>query len=255
MKDLSFGLIFLFLTTGTLFAQSAGPAAKRPPNPLEYVSVPFQNNFDFNIPQNNGFRWAMNLMPIVPVSLGKKLNFTTRAVLPVISQVNIYGTTSQTGLGDLLLNTFLSPKGGKIVWGVGPTFYLPVGFPQELSAKKWAAGPGGIAAMQTRKLTLALLIFQMWSFAGNKERPDFSYSYFQPLMVYMIKHGWGLGLTSEVGMEWKKRITTGAVIFTGQKTVRIGGQLINLVLGPKLFFGNFNAPGFGFRASVNLLFP
>jgi len=43
----------------------------------------------------------MNLMPIVPVNLCKKLNFTTREILPVISQVNIYGTTSQTGNGVL----------------------------------------------------------------------------------------------------------------------------------------------------------
>jgi hypothetical protein len=255
MKDFIPGLIFLCLTNATLFAQSADPALKRPPNPLEYISVPFQNNFDFNIPQNNGFRWTMNLMPIIPVSLGKKFNFTTRAVLPVISQAKIYGETSQTGIGDLLLNTFLSPRGGKIVWGVGPTFYLPIGFPEELSAKKWAAGPGGIAAMQTRKLTLALLVFHMWSFAGSKERPSFSYSYVQPLMVYMIKRGWGLGLTSEIGLEWEKNITTGAIILTGQKTLKIGCQVINFVLGPKLFFGNFNAPEFGFRASVNLLFP
>ena len=43
----------------------------------------------------------MNLMPIVPVNPGKKLNFTTREILPVIFPVNIYGTTSQTGNGVL----------------------------------------------------------------------------------------------------------------------------------------------------------
>ena len=99
------------------------------------------------------------------------------------------------------------------------------------------------------------LLFHMWSFAGSSQRPDFSYSYFQPIMVYSISHGWGLGLTSEIGLEWKTRITNGAIIFTAQKLVKIGKQFINFVLGPKLFFGNFNTPGFGFRASLNLLLP
>jgi hypothetical protein len=112
-----------------------------------------------------------------------------------------------------------------------------------------------IAAIQTRKVMVGALLFHLWSFAGDDQRPDFSYSYFQPLVVYSIKHGWGLGLTSEIGLEWKKLITTGAIVFTGQKVVKIGKQIINFVLGPKLFFGNFNAPQFGFRASVNLLFP
>jgi hypothetical protein len=255
MERLIFLLAFLFLTSGTLYAQKADMIKTRLANPLGYISVPFQHNFDFHIPAGNGFRWTLNLMPIFPFNLGKKLNIINRVVLPVISQVNIYGTTHQTGIGDLLINTFLSPKKGKIVWGVGPSFYFPSGFPEELSAKKWAVGPGVIAVRQTRKLMAGAMLFHLWSFAGSEKRPDFSYSYFQPLIVYTLKRGWGLGLTSEIGLEWKKRITNGSVILTGQKLVDIGGQLINLVLGPKIYFGNYNTPGFGFRASLNFLFP
>ena len=248
-------ILFTFVSAGSLYPQQTEWFKQRQANPLCYISVPFQNNFDISIKPTNGFRWTMNLMPIIPVGLGKKLELITRIVLPVINQIHVYGNTSQTGIGDLLINTFLSPKTGRIVWGIGPSFYFPTGYPQELTAKKWAAGPGIIAAWQGRKLLAAGLLFHLWSFAGSEKRPDFSYSYFQPLLVYTLKHGWGLGLTSEIGLEWKKRITNGSIIFTGQKLVKIGGQLINFVLGPKLFFGNFNAPGFGFRASVNLLFP
>ncbi len=99
------------------------------------------------------------------------------------------------------------------------------------------------------------LLFHLWSFAGSEKRPDFSYTYFQPLFVYTIKKGWGIGLTTEIGFEWEKQITNGSVILTGQKTATIGKQVINFVLGPKLFFGNFNAPAWGFRATINLLFP
>jgi len=249
------GFVFNAILAGSIYSQNTDFLLQRQANPLCYISFPFQHNFDISIPQNKGFRWTLNLMPIIPVSLGKKIELINRIVLPVISQIHVYGNTNQTGIGDLLINTFIAPKTGRFVWGIGPSFYFPTGYPDELSAKKWAMGPGIIAAIQTRKLMVGGILFHLWSFAGSTQRPDFSYSYFQPLLVYTIKYGWGLGLTSEIGLEWKRRVTTGAIIFTGQKLVKIGGQLINFVLGPKVFFGNFNAPGFGFRASINLLFP
>lgn len=247
--------IALLIIQNTSFAQPQSLLLPREINPLCYISVPFQNNYDFNVPPNNGFRWTMNLMPIFPFSLGKKVDIINRVVLPVISQVSIYGNTSQTGLGDLLINTFISPKPGRFVWGIGPSFYFPTGFPNELSAKKWAMGPGGIAAIQTKKIVAAFLLFHLWSFAGNEQRPDFSYTYIQPLMVYNFSYGWGIGLTSEIGYEWEKDITNGSVIITGQKLIKVGKQFLNFVIGPKIFFGNFNQPQFGFRATVNLLLP
>ncbi|MBE0647169.1 MAG: hypothetical protein IH596_05225 [Bacteroidales bacterium] len=255
MRKFILVLTISLIAAGNASSQTDEILLMRKANPLCYISFPFQHNFDFNIPPNNGTRWTMNLMPIFPARLSRSIELITRVVLPVISQSHIYGTTTQTGVGDLLINTFISPRLGKVVWGIGPSFYFPSGMLPELSAKKWATGPGVIAVIQTRKVMAGALLFHLWSFAGDEKRPDFSYSYFQPIVVYSIKHGWGLGLTSEIGLEWKRRITTGAIVFTGQKAVKIGQQIVNFVLGPKLFFGNFNAPQFGFRASVNLLFP
>jgi hypothetical protein len=116
-------------------------------------------------------------------------------------------------------------------------------------------GPGIIAVRQTRKLMVGAMLFHLWTFAGSKIRPNFSYSYFQPLIVYTIKRAWGVGLTSEIGMEWKKNVTNGAIILSAHKLVKINGQLVSLVLGPKLYFGNVNRPAYGIRATVNLLFP
>lgn len=254
------GTVFFCLMAIIAFSQETKTPPKnvllpRKINPLCYISVPFQNNFDFNVPPNNGFRWTMYAMPIIPISLGKKLELINRIVLPVQSQVNIYGNSSQTGLGDLLINTFLSPKPGRFVWGIGPSFYFPTGFPDLLSTKKWAAGPGGICAIQTRKLTLAFLLFHLWSYAGNSDRKDFSYTWIQPLLVYTIYKGWGVGVTSETGYEWLGDVTNGAVIITGQYMLKTGKQYLNFVLGPKIYYGNFNQPQWGFRATVNILFP
>lgn len=243
------------LITNKVLPQNNNPVAKKLSNPLGYVSIPFQSNIDFNIPKHNGFKWTMNLLPIIPVNLNHSFNIINRIVVPVISQKDIFKNTSQTGLGDILINSFLSPKSESLVWGIGPAIYFPSGFPEELSAKKWAAGPDFIIMKTEGRLILGALLFHIWSFGGNESRPDFSYTYFQPVSLYNFNNGWGIGLSAEISNEWKKKISNGSLILQGSKLMNISGQLVNFVLGPKYYFGNFNKPEIGIRASVNLLFP
>ncbi|MCX6165144.1 MAG: hypothetical protein NTU73_09870 [Ignavibacteriae bacterium] len=248
-------IIFTLFAESILFSQNANELARKLSNPLGYLSVPFQNNIDFNIPPNNAFRWTMNLMPIIPFSVNKDWNSLNRIVAPFIHQKDIFKDKSQTGIGDILINAFISPKGTDIVWGIGPSIYFPCGTPLELTARKWAIGPNIIAMKSEGRLILGALFFHIWSVAGDKARPDFSYSYFQPVSLYNFNGGWGIGLSAEISNEWKKKITSGAVIFQGSKMLNIEGQLVNFVLGPKIYFGDFNRPDIGIRASINLLYP
>lgn len=87
----------------------------------------------------------MNLLPIIPFSLNENFNAINRLVVPVIHQKDIFQNKSQTGISDLLINSFLSPKNSSIVWGIGPAISIPTGFPEELTTKKWGAGPNVIA--------------------------------------------------------------------------------------------------------------
>lgn len=248
-------VIFSLFIASVSLSQKSDNIAKKLSNPLGYISFPFQSNIDFNIPKHNGFKWTMNLLPIIPVELNKNLNVINRLVVPVISQKDIFKNTSQTGLGDILINSFLSPKSESLVWGIGPTIYFPSGFPEELTSKKWAAGPDLVVMKTEGRLIIGALLFHIWSFGGNESRPDFSYTYFQPVSLYNFNDGWGIGLSAEISNEAKKKVTNGSVIFQGSKLMNISGQLVNFVLGPKYYFGNFNKPEVGIRASVNLLFP
>lgn len=255
MNILFIGLIIASLYTGKLFSQISIEKAKKLANPLDYISVPFQNNFDLNIKPNNGFRWTMNIMPVIPFSLNKNWNSINRIVVPVISQTDIYLNKSQSGIGDVLINSFLSPKSTNLVWGVGPAVYFPNGFPEELTTKKWGIGPNVIAMKSKGRLTLGALIFHLWSIAGSNARPEYSFTYFQPVSLYNFNKGWGIGLSAEISNEWKKKVSNGVLIFQGSKLFNLSGQLINFVLGNRYYFGNFNKPEYGFRASINFLFP
>lgn len=247
--------VLISFVTAISFSQVANEKARRLSNPLGFLSVPFQSNIDFNLKPNDGFRWTMYLLPIIPFSISKDWNSINRLVVPVITQTDIFKGKTQTGISDILINSFISPKGCDIVWGVGPAVSIPSGFPEELTTKKWGFGPNIIAMKSSGRLTLGALLFHLWSVAGSELRPDYSYSYFQPVSLYNFNGGWGMGLSAEISNEWNKKTTNGAVILQGSKLMNIGGQLVNFVLGPKYYFGNFNKPEIGIRASMNFIFP
>jgi hypothetical protein len=254
-KDIYFILIFSLFCSVNSISQKNSEITKKLINPLGYLSVPFQSNIDLKIPPNNAFRWTMNMMPIVPFSINKDFNSLNRIVLPIIYQNDVFKGKTQIGIGDLLINTFISPKSDNVVFGLGPSVYIPSGSPLQFTSGKWAAGPGVILMKSDGKLVLGALLFHLWTLTGDAAKSDFSFTYFQPVSLYNFNKGWGIGLSAEISNEWKKNITNGSLIFQGSKLMNISNQLVNFVLGPKLFFGDFNKPDLGVRFSINLLFP
>src|SRR6266571_6896041 len=85
--------------------------AKELQNPVAaLISVPFQNNFEFNLGRNNdGFRYTLNFQPVIPISISKDWNLITRTIVPIISQEDVIPHTSQSGLSDIVQSFFLSP--------------------------------------------------------------------------------------------------------------------------------------------------
>src|SRR5262245_2161199 len=87
--------------------------AKQLQNPVaNLISVPLQNNYDDNLGhRGDGFRYTLNVQPVIPFSLTDKWNLITRTIVPVIQQDEIFpGSGNQLGLGDILASLFFSPK-------------------------------------------------------------------------------------------------------------------------------------------------
>ena len=86
----------------SIFAQekSDEELVKELNNPVSsLISVPFQNNFEFKLGQNNdGFRYTLNFQPVIPFSLNKDWDLITRTIVPYIYQDDVIGTTNQNGL-------------------------------------------------------------------------------------------------------------------------------------------------------------
>src|SRR6478672_89790 len=67
--------------------RDAGELAKAAQNPIaDMISLPFQNNFNFNVGPHEQLQNLLNIQPVVPISLNQDWNVITRWITPMISQ-------------------------------------------------------------------------------------------------------------------------------------------------------------------------
>ena len=67
--------------------------------------LPFQNNTQFGIGEQNVTQNVTNVQPVIPVGLEKKVNLIVRTIIPVINQP-LAENDSKFGLGDIALSLF-----------------------------------------------------------------------------------------------------------------------------------------------------
>jgi hypothetical protein len=167
-------------------AASAEELAKKLANPIAgLISVPLQNNIDYDIGPYHGSKYTLNFQPVVPIQLNQKLNLITRYIVPIVDQHDITGEGDiQFGLSDATVSAFFTPINSKngLMWGAGPAFLIPTGTNDFLSARKWGIGPTAIILKQAAGLTYGFLINQLWSFAGDENRSDVNQMFFQPFL-------------------------------------------------------------------------
>ena len=240
---------------------SSADLAKKLSNPVsDLISVPFENNFDFGGgPKGDGFRYTLNLQPVIPISLNERWNLISRTIIPFIDQHDMIGTTHQSGLGDTLQSLFFSPKAptrDNWIWGAGPALLLPTATDDLLGTEKLSIGPTAVALRQGHGWTYGLLANHVWSVAGNRNRDEVNATYLQPILDYKTKHHTSFGLGSESSYDWKHSQWTVPVIGYVGQLVKIGKLPIDLRLSGKYYAeAPEGGPDWGLRFTVTLLFP
>ena len=242
-------------------ADDAASIAKKLANPIgALISVPFQNNMDIGIGENNGSRNTLNFQPIVPIGLSAKYSLITRYIVPVIAQYDITGEgTQEVGLSDALVSGWISNavvKNG-FVWGVGAAFLIPTATDDYLGTKKLGVGPTVIVLQQKNGWTYGLLMNQIWSVAGDAERADVNQMYLQPFLTYNWKSGAGLTVNSETTFNWEANSTNSYINILAGGLTKMGNQLVQLQAGPRIQVAapEGSKSPFGVRAAVIFVFP
>jgi len=244
-------------TTGKSSSSNAAEIAKKLANPIaSLISVPFQSNWDVGIGDYNGSKMLLNVQPVIPLTLSKKLNLITRWIIPVISQFDVTGDkTGQSGLGDAVISGFFSPSNSNTTWGVGPVFLVPIATNDYLGGKKFGIGPSVVALKQSNGWTVGGLANHIFSVAGDEARSDISATFVNPFVGYNWKSGAGIILNTEYTHDWvnELNILTIQPLFTA--VTKFGKQTISFGTGPRMHFAPEKRPNYGLRAQIILVFP
>jgi len=242
--------------------ESTDELRKAAQNPVaSMISVPFQNNTDFNIGPDNKTKNTLNIQPVIPFELNDDWNLITRTIFPLVSQPALFPRQDRTfGLGDTTISAFLSPKvPGKIMWGAGPMFLLPTATDDMLGADKWGLGISGVALTVIDKWTIGALASNIWSVAGSGDN-DINLFTLQYFVNYNLDDGWYLVTAPINTANWEADSDNRWTIPVGGgagRVFRIGNQPVNAQVSA---YYNVETPdNFGaewqMRAQIQFMFP
>jgi len=180
--------------------------AQKAQNPVsDLISLPFQNNMNFNVGPQDETQNILNIQPVAPISLTENWNLITRTIIPVIWQPEfVPGRGRTTGLGDINFTGFLSPaKPGKLIWGAGPVILFPSATDDMLGTGKWAAGPSAVFLLMNPPWVNGVLINNVWSFAGSDTRRDVNQMLIQLFVNDNLPNGWYLVSAPIITANWE----------------------------------------------------
>ncbi|HEX8814502.1 MAG TPA: neuromedin U [Terriglobales bacterium] len=251
---------------GTEETQSAATNSdalrKAAQNPVaSLISVPFQNNTNFNIGDFERVQDVLNIQPVVPFKLSDKWNLITRTILPIIWQPYPSDPTGgEYGLGDLNPSVFLSPgKPGKLIWGAGPALVIPTATNTVLGQGKFSIGPSVVLLAQPGHWTLGVLTNNVWSVAGDSSRPNVNQFLLQYFINYNLKKGYYFAWQPIITANWEASgPNRWSVPYGGGvgRIMKLGFQPVNMQLQ---FFANPTRPpgsaSWTMRFQVALLYP
>lgn len=218
MRSVSIAAIALLLA-GTAQAQEPpAPSAHRQlredaQNPIaKRISVPFQNNFFFGDGEREKTKYVLNVQPVVPVPVSNDWDLIVRPIVPIVDQPKLFDAPDSHhafGLGDINLQLYLSPSEtvetplGRVFWGIGPSLYFPSATDSLLGSDRWSAGPGGAAFVSDWPFTYGFLANNVWSYAGDDERPEVDQFLLQAFFNYNLEDGWSLSSTPVITANWE----------------------------------------------------
>jgi len=273
-ENFSYGAV----TDSSAEAAEADKLAKQLANPIaSLISVPFQANEDWGYgPSGNGYKFTLNIQPVIPISISKDWNLILRTIFPIVSQHDLFyvpnlpknsplqpQNRSQDGLSDTLQSFFFSPKKPGpfgLIWGIGPAFLYPTGTNVLLDSGTFSIGPTFVALEQKGPWTVGVLMNQLWSVVIEEHRSSLSQMFVQPFIAYTTKTHTTFTIDTESTANWNATSADGKwtvpVIFQISQILKIGKQPISIQIGGKYYADTPRyGPNWGVRFNFTLLYP
>jgi len=197
------------------------------------ISVPLLYDVNFGGGLGSKTQQVLTGQPVIPVDLNAEWELLTRTIVPLISLPALEGSSAAHGLGDIQFSAYLSPaRVSRLDWGVGPVFQLKSASNPQLGQGKWGAGPAAGAIWTGDDWTIGAIINNIWSFAGDRARPDVNQLQLQPMVTYFLPdnaHRF-LNFSPTITANWKasgsERWTVPLSLGIGQ-LAKLGEQAVN----------------------------
>jgi hypothetical protein len=182
--------------------------AKLAQNPVgNLISVPFQNNTNFNYGPMDRTQNILNIQPVYPIHLNEEWNIITRTIFPLLWQPELYpGQGSTFGLSDTQFSAFLSPAQPKgLIWGVGGIAQLPTHTSDVLGNDRWALGPTLVVLKieHGSPWVYGVLANNIWSVTDSNSSAPINQMLVQPFLNYNFKGGAYLTSAPIITANWQ----------------------------------------------------
>jgi hypothetical protein len=201
-------LALLALRSSVRAEMSAEELAKLSQNPVaNLISVPFQNNTNFNYGPLDGTQNILNIQPVIPVTLSKDWNLITRTIFPLLWQpALVQGESTTFGLGDMQFSAFVSPSDASSgwIWGVGAIAQLPTHTDSNLGNENWGLGPTAVVLRleKDNPWVYGMLINNVWSLDTSSSAPSYNNFLFQPFVNYNLPGGTYINSVPIITANW-----------------------------------------------------
>jgi len=233
------------------------------------ISVPFQNNANFNVGPFSRTQDVLNIQPVIPLHLGNDWIVISRTIVPLTSQPDPVIDSSTYGIGDTSQSLLLSPVNSGIkdfAWAFGPIVTVPTASNLILGTGKLLLGPEAVVIYTPGHWVMGAVVSNSWSVAGDPLRNSVNFFNAQPFINYNIPQGYGWYLVSAPiitadwnaapGRQWTVPLGggVGRVFKVADQAFNAQAQAFYNVVraGP----GSISTPGnWQFRFEVSLLFP
>jgi hypothetical protein len=209
-------------------ASGASALAEKLQNPIaDLISLPFQNNTNFNVGPNRGTQDILNIQPVIPIHISQDWNLITRTILPLVWSPSFQPAAAVPpfGLAPTTFSAFLSPTQAidGWTWGIGTIAELPTITNKNLGSNVWGFGPAVVAVRMAHPWVYGLLLNTVFSLGGTSGPGGTKYTLttINPFINYNFGEGWFVGMSNVTTASWD----TG-----GEKwTLPVGAQFGRLI--------------------------
>ena len=245
-------------------AQDAQLLAKQARNPFaDLINLQLFYDANLRVAPANETQQELIIQPLIPFNLNNDWMLITRTILPLIAQPgSARGESWVRGLGDAQFAALLSPaRARSLVWGIGPVFQFPSASHDALGQDKWGAGPAAGVQWSGSQWSFSVLIFNIWSFAGDVARPPVNQMQLEPTVNYNFRGNpnryltFAPTITSNWEVSGDERWTAPISLGLGQ-LFKFGHQSVNLQASA--FYNAVAPPGsaqWTLELLVQFLFP